>query len=445
MTIPNIRSEDYTYDLPEHRIAAYPLAERDASKLLIADLRTGRCAIQHSVFRNIPEHLPSETLLVVNNSRVIAARILMQKLSGGKAEILCLRPNPLAGKNAEYANAMQAQGHSEWLCMVGGRKISAGDVLSTTFTIQTPSNNGITTTETVTLEAHIVRKAGSEAEVDFKWQPQHITFAECLEVCGHIPLPPYIKRDDEASDKERYQTVYAAHNGSVAAPTAGLHFTEKVLSALRNKGIREESVTLHVGAGTFKPMTSENAAEHVMHEERIFVEQRMITALANQLKIHEEHSTHPVVAVGTTSMRTLESLYWWAVRVISDDISLNETEVNIRQWDDLRLQEVCAQKGIAMPSAHQALERLLVWMQEHRIETLSGETQIMIAPGYTFRICTGLITNFHQPQSTLMLLVAAFLQDSDSPTEHWRSVYAEALANEYRFLSYGDSSLLWRK
>jgi S-adenosylmethionine:tRNA ribosyltransferase-isomerase len=261
-----------------------------------------------------------------------------------------------------------------------------------------------------------------------------------LERLGHIPLPPYIKRDDDDSDKQRYQTVYAAHDGSVAAPTAGLHFTERVLEDLANKGVLRTHVTLHVGAGTFKPMSGAEAREHTMHEERIFVGREVIAQLAGQCEQYERNGEKPIVAVGTTSVRTLESLYWWGVRLFTSDGDARESDtLEIRQWDAFRLRHTFGEK---LPSSSDALEAVLDWMHSKQIDVLTGETQIMIAPGYTFAICQGLITNFHQPESTLMLLVAAFLTvNGDSK---WRMVYDAALKNNYRFLSYGDSSLLWR-
>ena len=435
--IPHLTTNDYTYDLPEHRIAAHPLAERDASNLLIADLRDAQLSLRHSIFRSLAEELPPATMLVVNDSRVIAARILMQKLSGGRAEVLCLSPIAAeAHEHADYARALQTQGRVQWWCMVGGRKIQAGDVLTLTF-----PRTSQTAHETVLLEANILRKIGAEADVEFSWKPANITFAECLEACGHVPLPPYIKREDEAADKERYQTVYAAHDGSVAAPTAGLHFTSRVLADLAAKGIREERVTLHVGAGTFKPMTSATIAEHAMHEERVFVEYRTITALAEQLRRHAETGTAPIVAVGTTSMRTLESLYWWGLQLLNNPNTFQTaSELAVKQWDAFQ----ALQTHPALPAPNLVFTRLAEWMQFHHLDTLTGETGIMIAPGYPFQVCDGLITNFHQPESTLILLVAAFLT-SGANTQVWRSVYNEALQNGYRFLSYGDSSLLWRQ
>ena len=431
--IPTIRVHDYRYSLPEERIAAYPLAERDASKLLIADMRSNApdaVQIRHSTFRHIAHEIPSDALLVANDSRVIAARIRMQKkATGGSAEVLCLQP---LSPSPEPALALQSTGHCRWQCMVGGRKIVVGDTL-------------IASTAYSTLTATIVSKEGAEAVVEFSWQPKELSFAAVLEHFGHIPLPPYIKRDDDADDKQRYQTVYAAHDGSVAAPTAGLHFTERVLEDLAQKGIRRAHVTLHVGAGTFKPMNGTEAREHTMHEERIFVGSDVIAQLAEQLERNEqspggEGRQEPIIAVGTTSLRTLESLYWWGVRLLTSDGDAQERDtLDVRQWDALRLQDTFRDK---LPSPTLAMRTIQEWLQTRQMDVLTGETQIMITPGYSFAVCDGLITNFHQPESTLMLLVAAFLT-AKSET-HWRTVYDAALANGYRFLSYGDSSLLWR-
>ncbi len=425
--IPTIHVEDYQYTLPKERIAVYPLAERDASKLLIADMRAHTPAeqqLRHSTFRRLADEIPQGALLIANDSRVIAARILMQKMTGGSAEILCLQP---VSPSTDPALTLQATKRCQWQCMIGGRKITVGDTLTTK-------------RESITLTAMIIAKDGTEALVEFSWQPEELTFAEMLERLGHIPLPPYIKRDDDDTDKKRYQTVYAAHDGSVAAPTAGLHFTERVLDDLANKDVLRAHVTLHVGAGTFKPMSGTEAHEHTMHEERIFVGREVIAQLAGQCEQYERNGEVPIIAVGTTSARTLESLYWWGVRLLTSDGDARKRDaLEIRQWDAFRLHHTFGEK---LPPSNAALRAVLEWMHSKQIDVLTGETQIMIAPGYTFAICQGLITNFHQPASTLMLLVAAFLTVSGD--SKWRMVYDAALTNNYRFLSYGDSSLLWR-
>jgi S-adenosylmethionine:tRNA ribosyltransferase-isomerase len=445
--VPRVHTEEYRYDLPPERIAAYPLDDRAGSKLLVAALRQQRsecqmegqiechtechtecyteCYIEHHGFRNITTILPSRTLLVMNDSRVIAARIQMQKPTGGAAEVLCLQS---LHPSHDPAVAMLECGSSTWLCMVGGRNVKKGTTLHL-------ERNGIR------LEARIVERSeqsSTEALVRFSWQPEHLSFAEWLDICGEVPLPPYIKRSAEASDKERYQTVYAKHEGSVAAPTAGLHFTNDVLQALERNGVRTERVTLHVGAGTFKPMTSSEANNHTMHYERICVARRTIEML-----IAQREDALPLVAVGTTSVRTLESLYWWGVRLLANDGNAQAaTELTIAQWDAYRMNaEFPTLAAQPMPNAATALRAVLAWMQQHELQLVEGETQLMIMPGYRFQLCDALITNFHQPASTLMLLVAAFLSDEHG-TSHWRTVYDAALAEQYRFLSYGDSSLL---
>ncbi|MCS6807950.1 MAG: S-adenosylmethionine:tRNA ribosyltransferase-isomerase [Bacteroidota bacterium] len=442
--IPTIHVADYSYELPEDRIAAYPLAERDASKLLIADMRIHQnvgevfeqfgsecvCRIRHSVFRDIVHELPPSTLLVLNDTRVIAARILMKKeYSGGRAELICLSP---VSPSTEPAIALQSVGRCRWRCMIGGRNIRSGDAL--VLRIDTESGS-------IVVWAVVLDKDGAEALVEFSWQPEELSFATLLDMCGHVPLPPYIGRPEEEYDKTRYQTVYAAHDGSVAAPTAGLHFTDRVLEELKHRGVCIAYVTLHVGAGTFKPISGEDARNHIMHEERICVERSVVESIARQLLKHSRTSQDPVVAVGTTSLRTLESLYWWGVRLIVCDGDARESDtLDIRQWDGFRLQHCFRDK---LPSPSVALLAVQEWLQNRKLDTVRGDTQLMVVPGYAFKVCHGLITNFHQPQSTLMLLVAAFL--SDGAQTHWHTVYNEALNNHYRFLSYGDASLLWRR
>jgi S-adenosylmethionine:tRNA ribosyltransferase-isomerase len=433
ISIPQISTDQYEYELPADRIAAYPLADRAASKLLVAELhpRDERCTIAHKQFRDIVDVLPAGAMLVINDSRVIAARIPMQKESGGAAEVLCLQP---VFPSIDPAVTMLV-GHScRWMCMVGGRSIHNGTRL-------------VVERNNVKLTATVMSKIGAEALVEFTWEPAgmrhtEVSFAEVLDTLGEIPLPPYIKRAVEASDKERYQTIYAAHEGSVAAPTAGLHFTEEVLQGLAAKGVASQRVTLHVGAGTFKPMTANDAREHEMHHERIAVAFETVEAISEQVRRRGDAGGNHVVAVGTTSMRTLESLYWWGVRlVLNDNNARAASELKLAQWDAYRLQALCNAESRELPSAALALHSVAQWMHEQGLTMLSGETQMMIVSGYRFTMCDALVTNFHQPHSTLILLVAAFLADAHG-NSHWREVYEAALRNGYRFLSYGDSSLL---
>ncbi len=419
--IPQITLQDYTYHLPAERIAAYPLPDRDASKLLYAHAPTG--TITHRTFRDIEAILPPHTLLVMNNSRVISARIFCVKSSGGAAEILCLTP---ITPSHDPALTLQATGTCRWQCMIGGRNIRTGDTLSL------PSDSA--TIHALQFSAVMIEKNGAEALVEFSWQPATHTFGEILEQLGRIPLPPYMNRPANEADAERYQTVYAFVNGSVAAPTAGLHFTDRVRSTLRAHGVQEEFVTLHVGAGTFKPMQSDAVDEHTMHIERITVSRSTIQTLIEHTALYAEHGTHPVVAVGTTSLRTLESLYVFSAQIALGIPSIqNRDELFVGQWDAFALRH----QG-ALPSAHRAFSALAEWMDSKGMSILHGETQLMIVPGYPFMVCSALMTNFHQPQSTLILLVAAFVGDL------WQTIYQEALAQDYRFLSYGDTSLLVR-
>jgi S-adenosylmethionine:tRNA ribosyltransferase-isomerase len=435
--IPRLATEEFDYALPAERIAAYPLADRASSKLLVAELSTNdaaaHCTIAHKQFRDIVDVLPTGAMLVMNDSRVIAARIQMHKTSGGAAELLCLQP---VFPSIDPAVTMLTEHSCRWLCMVGGRNIHDGMRLVREHGEQHDND------QKVQLTATILSKQGMEALVEFTWTPEQMSFAEVLDTFGEMPLPPYIKRNAEPSDKERYQTVYAAHEGSVAAPTAGLHFTTDVLKALQTKGVTTERLTLHVGAGTFKPMTSEQASDHEMHFERIAVSRRTVEALAEQARRRKDAGGNHIVAVGTTSMRTLESLYWWGVRLmINDGDARKMTELMLAQWDAYRLQAWCEAELEGLPSPALALHSIAAWMHEHGLATLTGETQMMIVPTYPFMLCDALVTNFHQPHSTLILLVAAFLTDAHG-NSHWREVYDAALADTYRFLSYGDSSLL---
>ena len=410
MTNPkDISINDYTYSLPEERIAKYPLAERDASKLLIyknGEITTG-------VYKNVTDHIPSNSLLIFNNTKVIEARLLFQKPTGGVIEIFCLEPHE---QYADITTAMLQRGNVLWKCLVGGAsKWKAGQIL------EKKINNG---KKEIILLASYIEKRNDSFIIKLSWTPSALSFAEILHFAGAIPLPPYIKRDVEQSDVERYQTVYAHHDGSVAAPTAGLHFTENIFEQLKEKNIQMDFVTLHVGAGTFKPVKAESMQEHEMHAEWIDVSKNTIQTILDNLD-------NNIIAVGTTSLRTIESLYWLG-RKPELLFRKNGTGVplSISQWEAYEFHN----ENI---SAKDALQSLLEWMKKNNLEKIIAKTQILIAPGYKFKIVKGLITNFHQPQSTLLLLVAALIGDD------WRKVYDYALQNDFRFLSYGDGSLLY--
>lgn len=395
---------DYTYDLPDERIAKYPLRERDLSKLLI--YKNGE--IKEDVYRNISNHIPGGSLLIFNNTRVIPARILFKKETGGVIEIFCLEPFG----NEEYVSVMGSKGSSTWKCMIGGAsKWKEGSLVKKIYIDN----------DTVTLTATLIEKLPDAYVAEFRWQPGEYTFSEIIEHAGKVPLPPYIKREVEDSDKERYQTIYAEHKGSVAAPTAGLHFTPAVFNSLKEKNIRTDFVTLHVGAGTFKPVKAEVIEDHEMHAEWIDVS---YSTIENMVK-----NIDNIVAVGTTSLRTIESLYWMGLRSYLDpDSAIHDLEIH--QWDVYE-EKISAQEI----NAATVLSALLSWMKKNEQERLFIKTQILIAPGYKFRIARALITNFHQPRSTLLLLVAAITKD-------WKRIYDHALKNDFRFLSYGDGCLI---
>ncbi|MFN5334132.1 MAG: S-adenosylmethionine:tRNA ribosyltransferase-isomerase [Bacteroidota bacterium] len=403
--VSDIKIEDFKYDLPEDRIAKFPLEERDQSKLLI--YKDGH--IDSSVYRNLTAYLEPGTLLVMNNTKVVEARLLFEKTTGGIIEVFCLEP---AG-NQPVENGLTAKGKVRWNCMVGGIAKWKQPVLSQEIIIND---------HPIHLQARIAERHADIFEIEFEWHPDHICFSQILGAAGHIPLPPYLKRKAEASDKLRYQTVYASKEGSVAAPTAGLHFTDALLTDLKNGSIDMDYVSLHVGAGTFLPVKAETMAGHTMHREWICISVPFLKKLIN-------HATQPVIAVGTTSLRTLESIYWMGIKTILNPEG-DPTSVEVSQWDpyEIKSNDVAKQE---------ALESLLRWMERRGLEELVCTTQLMIAPGYQIKMIDGLITNFHQPSSTLLLLVAACIG------EDWRKVYQYALDNDYRFLSYGDGSLLW--
>ena len=410
---------DYSYDLPQENIAFYPLEERDASKLLI--YQNG--AISESSYRNIGDWLPENSLLVFNNTRVVEARIIFQKPTGGQIEIFCLEPHPDYGS---IAFAMAQKGKVKWRCLIGGAsKWKPGQVLHKEIAASVPANTPFVPTSgtPLTLEARFIAKDADAFLIDLSWNPDGLSFAEVLHQAGLIPLPPYIRRSAETLDSQRYQTIYARHDGSVAAPTAGLHFTETVFAGLAQRNIRRSWVTLHVGAGTFLPVKTTTLGEHPMHIEFIAVEKATIVQLQQTLADNQ-----PVVPVGTTSARTIESLYWLGIKV-QQQPDLAQAELVIRQWDAYELQ------GQTNPK--EALTALLRWMEVRELNELVTTTQLLITPGYDWRIAKGLITNFHQPESTLLLLIASLVGDD------WKRIYNYALEHGFRFLSYGDGCLLW--
>ena len=403
----NIEIADFNYVLPDSFIAKYPLPERDQSKLLIYRNQE----IETTNYASLSTHLQENTFLVFNNTKVVAARLLFEKTNGGKIEIFCLEPHQQYG---DITTAMLQKGNVIWICLVGGAKKWKESIL-----VRKLRKNDFSE---MTLTAIKMAQLNDSYLIELSWDDPDLTFAEMLHQVGEIPLPPYINRKPEELDNERYQTIYAEKDGSVAAPTAGLHFTESLFEKLKEKNIQHDFVTLHVGAGTFKPVKSKTMENHEMHAEFLDISKSFIKKLLAQLP-------HNIIPVGTTSLRTIESLYWLGVKTILDPHIKHEA-LPISQWDPYTLTE----KDL---SAKEALESLLRWMEQNNRERLFTKTQIIIAPGYRFKIINALITNFHQPQSTLLLLVAAITG------EEWRNIYNHALENNFRFLSYGDGSLLW--
>jgi S-adenosylmethionine:tRNA ribosyltransferase-isomerase len=403
---------DFTYELPEHKIARYPLTERDSSRLLI--YKEG--AISEAIYRNISQQLPPDSLLIFNNTKVVAARLLFQKPTGAVVEIFCLEPPP---QYADMTTAMNQKGRVTWICLIGGAsKWKPGQLLEKRLDLNGQESR---------LQAKYLGKEKDSFSIELSWMPEELTFAEILQVAGNIPLPPYIKRTVEQTDSERYQTIYANTEGSVAAPTAGLHFTDSVFEQLNQQQIHREYVTLHVGAGTFKPVKSETMSGHPMHAEFIDVSVSTIESILEYLDKH-------VTVVGTTSLRTVESLYWLGVKTIGQP-ELPLEDLVVHQWDPYELNGVPRSQGI---SAKTALESLLQYLHARQMDRIITKTSLLIAPGYNFQIPGALVTNFHQPQSTLLLLVAAFVGPD------WRKLYTYALEQDFRFLSYGDGCLLFR-
>ena len=398
---------DYNYPLPDERIAKYPLAERDHSKLLV--YRDGH--VSEDRFYHIGDYIAPHSLLVYNNTRVIQARLEFHKSSGARIEVFCLEP--LAPH--DYQLSLGSTTGCTWKCMVGNaKKWKDGDAIHLTFVIGQLS---------YTLRAYKEQTLGNTFAVRFEWDDPEMSFAEILDAVGELPIPPYLNRKTEESDKRTYQTVYSRIKGSVAAPTAGLHFTDKVLDDIRSRGIETEELTLHVGAGTFLPVKTADANEHTMHTEIIAVPKKAIEHIIAKLG--------HIVAVGTTSMRTLESLYFIGAKLRNADISeYRETEIHVGQFEPYEQEYSLSTK--------EALQAIVDYLNATGQETLHAETQIMIKPGYAFRVVDQLITNFHQPQSTLLLLVSAFVHGD------WKTIYDYALSHDFRFLSYGDSSILTR-
>ena len=401
----HIHIRDFQYDLPDERIAKFPLPQRDHSKLLL--YRQGEVSEDH--FYNLPRHIPAGSLMIFNNTKVIQARLHFRKETGALIEVFCLEPI----EPNDYALNFQQTHHSAWLCMIGNLKKWKEGPLHREMTVK-----GLP----VTLTATRGECRGTSHWVDFTWDNAEVTFADILEVFGELPIPPYLNRETQESDLVTYQTVYSKIKGSVAAPTAGLHFTPRVLDDLKQQDVDLEELTLHVGAGTFKPVKSEEIEGHEMHTEYISVSRDTIA----KLLAHNARA----IAVGTTSVRTLESLYHIGLTVMEHP-DASEEELHVRQWQPY---ELSAEKT-SIP-ATEALQALLDYLNRHQLEALHTSTQIIIAPGYDYKIVKAMVTNFHQPQSTLLLLVSAFVHGD------WRKIYDYALAHDFRFLSYGDSSLL---
>ena len=402
-----IEIRDYNYELPDERIAKYPLAQRDHSKLLIYN----HGEVGEDVFCNLPAHLPKGALMVFNNTRVIQARMHFHKDTGALIEIFLLEP----AAPADYEQMFQTLSHCSWLCLVGNQKKWKEGKLTRQLEIK---GEGV--------EISAIRKGeqGTSQLIAFEWDNDQVSFAEVIDAAGELPIPPYLNRETEESDKTTYQTVYSKIKGSVAAPTAGLHFTPEVLNALDAHGIDREELTLHVGAGMFKPVKSHTIGEHAMHTEYIAVKrQTLVKLLAHDCQ---------AIAVGTTSVRTLESLYYMGLKTLHNP-NISEEELHVNQWEPY---DGCTHTCSDGVSSVDALQVLLDWMDRKQLTVLHSSTQIIIAPGYNYKIVKMLVTNFHQPQSTLLLLVSAFVKGD------WHKIYDYALSHDFRFLSYGDSSLL---
>ena len=404
MKTKDIHISEYNYELPDERIAKFPKAERDHSKLLVYN----KGEVGEDIFYNLPNYLPQGALMVYNNTKVIQARLHFRKETGALIEIFLLEP----AEPADYEQMFQQTRRCSWLCLVGNQKKWKEGTLTRELRVKN---------EEVRVSATRRGEHGTSQWIDLEWDNERVNFAEILDGMGELPIPPYLNRETQESDKTTYQTVYSKIKGSVAAPTAGLHFTERVLKDVDARGIEREEVTLHVGAGTFKPVKSDTIGEHPMHTEYIAVRRHTLERLL-------AHNCE-VIAVGTTSVRTLESLYYMGLKVVQNP-DIREEELHVNQWEPYE------EGRCKMEDVRSVIQALLDWMIRKELTVLHSSTQIIIAPGYTYHIVKMLITNFHQPQSTLLLLVSAFVKGD------WHKIYDYALAHDFRFLSYGDSSLL---
>lgn len=418
METKHIHISDYNYDLPDSRIAKFPVSPRDTSKLLV--YRHGE--ISDDIFYNLPKYLPEKSLMVFNNTKVIQARMHFRKETGALIEVFLMEP----AAPTDYELMFQTRGECSWLCMVGNLKKWKEGSLVRTFDVA-----GTTINFKATMRRDIIdaKSGGTNYWVDFAWDNPQVSFAEILDAVGELPIPPYLNRETQDSDKTTYQTVYSKIKGSVAAPTAGLHFTDKVLAAIDAAGVRREELTLHVGAGTFKPVKSEEIDGHTMHTEYVCVRRDTLQTLLDY--------DCCAIAVGTTSVRTLESLYYMGVKLEANPDAAEE-DLHVCQWEPYEKVDGTPVGGNLVDgiTPQKAISNIIAWLDKNNLKTLHSSTQIIIAPGYEYKIVKVLVTNFHQPQSTLLLLVSAFLKGD------WHNVYDYALSHDFRFLSYGDSSIL---
>lgn len=401
--IKKIQIDEYNYPLPEHRIARYPLAQRDASKLLVVKGKT----ISETHFQEISKLLPANSLLVLNETKVVQARLRFHNANGAAIELFVLEPNE---PNLDYQLAYAQQSPVNWNCLVGNSKRWKNGILTINIKLKDT---------VVALNAERIEKLEGHSVIQFSWSKPEFSFAEVLDAAGEIPLPPYLNRKAEPADKERYQTVFARQDGSVAAPTASLHFTPQLMEEVKKAGHDFAKITLHVGAGTFKPVSTIEIGDHQMHAEQIVVQKKVLLQLINALE-------KPLITVGTTPMRSIESLYWLGVMVAEQ--GMDQRPFHLSQWFPY-------EQHSELPDAATAFHLLINYLDFHELESFNATTALMIAPGYNFKIVNGLITNFHQPKSTLLLLVSALIG------EQWKTAYQYALENDFRFLSYGDSCL----